>query len=370
MHLLTKVPMSAPKVTFSQTLGIVLAQKFETSIMSSMFASYRDLDTRVFKMSAQQKMDAKQLVDDRLPDNPNLCLRGSIGLEEAKNAAKSQRFGRTCAKSRRPFSLDVPEYVIDHNSSGNFFSLSQCKYTVKPYSSGLAILPSLGVIFVSALPKVVVRPQVNHFLNPEMTNRAFERIMKSRELQGIEGRPPSLSETIEGNNEVTQVIGFAPGEDLRLDVNQHMHSVVVVSGPGRVAGKFQACSNPVFVTSIENPDFQYTPFSLEIQFGYEDETELMTKRAVEMGLIEKGQRIVVEKDARALLENGVLDQANPDGVETLKIMSVPASIAIGDGLELASFLMQKKDMQLSATESAKQLMQEELGKDSEGPRFE
>ncbi|AWN75587.1 hypothetical protein LEAN103870_06190 [Legionella anisa] len=316
----------------------LLTQTFSHMVYHDVAKSRHTLvHTNYLKYKAKERTARIQLLRESIPTGSSLIYRGSEGTDEVLSTMKSNRVGRKSTESRKAASHDIVGYIRD-NDSRYFLSFTPCKETVKPYTVGLSLIPKIGYIFVTGIPKVYTTPQKLLLLNQGMFERYDKRMINSMPLDEARGYQSIVTMT-RNNNEITGIIGASAKDDWRSEVNKRMHSVIEVCGPGRIASSFMSSSEPAHVKHWKNPDFMPELVALDIVF-YEsqEEYEEMNEKARDMGLIQKGERLPTFSDAEELVEQ--LDEWGDTygSSETMKVTAFPKQIKPGDKRSLVEFL--------------------------------
>jgi hypothetical protein len=265
-----------------------------------------------------------------LPKGKDLLYRGTEGFEELISACKTDRLGDSPFQKRKEFHHDIREFVRDNNSNA-FLSATPCPQTVRPYSVGLSLYPISGFIMCMGLPKVFTRPQKSLLLNQEWFEKDDERRVNQVPVdQAISFQ--TIVEMTKNNNETTIILGHKKGDNWGLNVSENVHTILRVSGPGKILGKFFSSEMPALIKTYINPDFKKRVWSIEIVNGPKEDYEKMNTRAGEQGLIKDDERLLFIEDAAVLADNpelNSLDSTHKIG-ETHVFKGVPKDIPIGD----------------------------------------
>lgn len=304
---------------------------------------FKKLDTTYPTLKSHEITQQIQILTKKLPTGPDILYRGTEGIGEIKAIMESGRMGRKLELSKKARSLDIVGYIRDSDSK-YFLSFSPCKETVKPYATGLSIVPCRGFIMVTGLPKVYTIPQKLLHLNETMFKRYDEQMISQSDQDNPQSYQSIITMT-QNNNEVTAIIGASDKDDWRPVVQDDVMSITEVCGPGRILSKFMAASEPAFVRHWENSDYKKRIYAIETVFhggpGYSHEFESMNVLAQDMGLTAPGQRLITLEDAEAVVNSGELDKLNEryEASETQRLVTVPKEIPIGHKDALVEYMV-------------------------------
>lgn len=296
-------------------------------------------DTTYLRFQSHERTERIQLLRDKIPTGNSLIYRGSEGASEVLATMKSKKIGRKAEESRKSPSHDIVAYIRD-NDSKFFLSFTPCKETVKPYTVGLSLIPKKGYIFVTALPKVYTTPQKLLLLNEKMFERYDKMMINSMPIEEARGYQSIVTMT-RGNNEITGIVGSSVKDDWRSEVNKRMHSVIEVCGPGRILSPVMSSNHPAHVREWINHDFSPELVAMDIVYSdTPEEYEEMNEKAVDMGIIQKGERLLTLPDACAVMYSGQLDEWEEQfiTVDTTKVASIPKQIKQGDTPALLEYM--------------------------------
>ncbi|KGP63206.1 hypothetical protein EP47_04375, partial [Legionella norrlandica] len=261
----------------------------------------------------------------------DLIFRGTIGTKEVEEAMTSDFLGMSSIQRRKAASFNIVDYIRSNNSRF-FFSMTPCRDTVKPYATGLPIIPCKGFIWVTNIPMVYTRPQKLLYLNREMFDEYDQRKIKEQDLEAPQ-RYDLITEMTANNNEITAIVGGTKADNWAFQVSRDVKKIVQVVGPGRILGPFMSSSQPVHVKDWENPEFQKRVWAMEVILCGDDpiDYEKMFKKACEMGLISKDERLLTIEDARAVANSEELEELNKTHKisETHRLEKVPKEIPLG-----------------------------------------
>ncbi|KTD82939.1 hypothetical protein [Legionella waltersii] len=334
---------------------------FNTSVLysltqtstSSLFAG-SSLSFEFFRLSNTPKESSLSDLTSSLPSAPDLAYRGSHGSREAIEALQTDCLGKSSVQDKKASSLSLPSYVRDNNSR-YFFSLTPCRTTVQPYAAGLSLIPCKGVIWVTGLPKVFVRPQKLLHLNRPMFEKDDQIQVDGTSLD--EARTfQSITTMTERNNELTAVVGTSSKENWSLKPSRDVMSLIQVCGPGRILSRFMSSSQPFKIKEWHNPQFARRVWALDIVTAPRTDYDMMNKNAKQLKLITPGSRLLTLEDACAICSVPELESLNDSHTvgETLQFNQVPKHIPVGDARQLSKFLLSQieKSATLQAIVSA------------------
>jgi hypothetical protein len=275
-----------------------------------------------------------------LQPQPGLLYRGTWGFDEVHAVARVDCF------EKRKYSDDAVDYdlvaYVRENRNANFLSLSPCIETVHPYAVGLSVIPCLGNIMVTTYPKVFTKPQKLLHLNKPLFTRYDQAVVDSTHIEEV-GTYQSISEMTANNNETTAILRGEDGQDWRPVFSTDVLQTILLCGPGRLVTFFMASKQPMQLETWDNPDFKKRALSVEIVLAPSSDLPAMNEKAVELGFIPKGERLLTMKDASAIWKSQDYEQTVVD--ETLQLDGVPKSIKEGDEGELVDYIQEKLALQ-------------------------
>jgi hypothetical protein len=335
------------------TFGQVVAQGIEQAHRRGGWQFFKgvSVDPKYAMLPAKERQEKIDELTSSLPQGPNITFRGSVGTNEAYNAATTNRLGIRPQDSKKSLSISIPAH-IEMNNSALYYSETPCSKTVIPYTGNVSLVPTNGTIIAKRRPQICVLPQKLLYLH----EKTFDDYDKWR-INAISSENPENYQSIKtmtrNNNEITAVLGASRKDDWRQNFNRDVHSIYEVVSPGRWLGLVMPATEPAHITHWQNPDFTPQPVSVEIVSGSFSAKDLaeMNEKATEIGM-PKDERLLTLEDASAIMESGVLEKLDENYVttETLNLSSVPQNIAIGNAEALAKYISARFTSQPNVTE--------------------
>ncbi|KTD72392.1 hypothetical protein [Legionella tucsonensis] len=277
----------------------------------------------------------------RLPSGKDIVHRGMAGLKEAENIAQDGRLGAG-RYQKRPLGLNIAEFIFDPTKSRLLLSTSPDPHTVKEYTIGFQLIQAKGTIASMCLPAVYVCPQIVRHIDIEQFEY-FQKVLAAEVEMGNRTRLENIFDLAEGNNETTAILGATGDDDWRPLFDTDIHSLMIVQAAGRIWSGF-AKADEIETTTIVNPNFRKRIMSLELFSTatgkgtmYEKYIAKMNERALGLGLIDQGSRILTMADVIYLMNSKeyrvTVDTFKATG-ETIALKGVPKGVR---GRELVEF---------------------------------
>ena len=276
-----------------------------------------------------------------LQDQRNLIFRGSTGHAEIKHIMTTNYIAPSYHENEKLESIDLLAH-IEKNDRKPFLSAAPCPYAALPYAVGFPMLPSHGYIIVMSLPRVYTRPQMLLHLDPEQCKRYDQQtIMNSSLADGMIGgdKHRSIIRTAERNNEVSIVLYANENIDWRSTADSDIFKVIQLHTPGKIIGSVRTSKEQFYTNIWTNKSFEQRAFAIEIVCSAIEDLDKISKRAINLRIIEKGHRVLHLEDAKAVDKSPELelfDVSLTGG--THEFMSVPESISLGDRDALIGYM--------------------------------
>ncbi|WP_454781513.1 hypothetical protein [Legionella sp. WA2022007384] len=327
----------AKELTTFTPLSFTVLSQINPGKLGLIFSSMppgRELEKHQQIPTKKAKEDLHQMLD-RLPKEKDFVHRGMAGYDEVKSIVTHDKFGAG-KYTKRPDSLDIAEFVHKPESC-LLLSTSPDPYTVSKYMVGFQLLTATGAITSMCLPGVYIRPQTARHIDVE-TFRIYQNKLDDDLEAGLRASAENIFDLAEGNNETTVVLGASKEDDWRPQFNRDLHSIILVKGAGRILSGFTN-ANTLETTTIINPNFCKRVMAIEIFSTYSgkgalfnDSLKTMTRRAQELGLIARDQRVLTIDDAQVLMNSKeyqeLIEKYKAIG-ETLILNGVPKNIPVG-----------------------------------------
>jgi hypothetical protein len=270
-------------------------------------------------------------------NKPGLLYRGTWGFDEVHAVA------RVDCMVKRKYADDSVDYdlvaYVRENRNANFLSFSPCVETVHPYAVGLSAIPCLGNIMITSYPKVFTKPQKLLYLNKPLFTRYDQAMVDSTHIEDV-GSYQLISEMTARNNETTAILRGSDGQDWSPIFSTDVMQTILLCGPGRIVTFFMASKQPMQLETWDNPGFKKRPLAVEVVLAPPSDFPAMNEKAIDLGFISKGERLLSMKDAEAIWKrNNYEQEALVD--ETLQLGGVSADIKEGNEGELVDYIQEK-----------------------------
>ncbi len=290
------------------------------------------------------KYTSRYLIDSKeypaLPDlgallgrDEGLMYRGMAGLDEVYASARRDYFEKkACVEDDTGY--DLVAYVRA-NKNLNFLSFSPCIETVRAYALGLSLIPSFGNIMETSYPRVFTKPQKLLHLDRSLFHLYAASISDSTHIEDV-GTYQPMTEMAENNNEITVILRSNDGQDWRPNFSTDVRKTVLIWGPGKVLNLFMPSTQAIQLDMWENPDFKKRALSVEVVLAPGPHMSIANEKAIELGLITEGERLLTLEDASAIWRNNDYEDFVLD--ETLQLERVPSFIKEGDEHALVDYV--------------------------------
>ena len=256
----------------------------------------------------------------------DFIYRGTSGDSEINAIMETGFLAPTYAKNKKLDCLNLLAHVED-NDRKPYLSAAPCPKIALRYAL-FSMLPAMGYIIVMGRPRVFTRSQLLPFLDPAQVDRYITQ--KNNNSTGEE-KYRSVKDTVANNNEVSIVLYPNSKLDWRPNVDGDVYQIIQFKNPGTILNTVRLPTDYTCSRIWTNPNFKQRVFSIEIVSAASEDLDPISKRAIDLGIIPRGHRVLLLEDAQSMHKSPELNDLEALPIAgTQKFMSVPQTIPIGD----------------------------------------